>query len=120
MIRIVDNKKMDLTDSEFELYQSICKSYTTSTFNGQDLFKGLFETDDNGIIIFLKPSDKPKASMEVFLFLISIMVHQHLRLSTQQFDALMEETRRVVDDAKQIVAEVKAIQASKPIRKKVD
>ena len=107
MLRIIDNKKVDLTDSEFHLYQEICKAYDTTTFQGKDLFKGLFETNDDGLIIFLKPSNKPYASMEVFLFLISIMVHQHLRQSTQQFDLLMEDARRVIDEAKTVISELK-------------
>jgi hypothetical protein len=107
MLRIIDNKKVDLTDSEFLLYQEICKAYDAPTFQGKDLFKGLFETNDDGLIIFLKPSNKPYASMEVFLFLISIMVHQHLRQSTQQFDLLMEDARRVIDEAKTVISELK-------------
>ncbi len=107
MIRIIDNKKIDLTESEFQLYQEICKAYDTNTFQGKDLFKGLFETNDDGLIVFLKPSNKPYASMEVFLFLISIMVHQHLRQSTQQFDLLMDDARRVLTEAKEVLLEVK-------------
>jgi hypothetical protein len=107
MIRIIDNKKIDLTESEHQLYQEICKAYDTTTFQGKDLFKGLFETNDDGVIIFLKPSNKPYASMEVFLFLISVMVHQHLRQSTQQFDLLMEDARRVIDEAKTVILELK-------------
>lgn len=107
MIRIIDNKKIDLTDSEFQLYQEICKAYDTTTFQGKDLFKGLFETNDDGLIIFLKPSNKP-SSMEVFLFLISIMVHQHLRQSTQQFDLLMEDARRVIAETQATLLELKA------------
>jgi len=111
MIRIIDNKKIDLTDSEFRLYQEICSAYDTTTFQGKDLFKGLFETNDDGLIIFLKPSNKPYASMEVFLFLISIMVHQHLRQSTQQFDLLMDDTRRVVEEAKVVLEKLKSVQS---------
>lgn len=71
----------------------------------------MFETNEDGLIIFLKPSSRPYASMEVFLFLISIMVHQHLRQSTQQFDLLMEDTRRVVDEAKTVLEKLKSAQS---------
>lgn len=107
MIRIIDNKKIDLTESEYQLYQEICKAYDTTTFQGKDLFRGLFETNDDGLIIFLKPSNKPYASMEVFLYLISVMVHQHLRQSTQQFDLLMEDARRVIDESKDVLSQLK-------------
>ena len=107
MIRIIDNKKIDLTESEYQLYQEICKAYDTTTFQGKDLFRGLFETNDDGLIIFLKPSNKPYASMEVFLYLMSVMVHQHLRQSTQQFDLLMEDARRVIDESKDVLSQLK-------------
>jgi hypothetical protein len=35
------------------------------------------------------------------------MVHQHLRQSTQQFDLLMEDARRVIDEAKTVISELK-------------
>lgn len=94
MIRIIDNKKIDLTDHEYSLYNQIVESYTTPRFRGESLFQDLFETDDDGIIIFLKPSNKPIASLEVYLFLVSIMVHQHLRSSTSQYDLAIKELNR--------------------------
>lgn len=98
MIRIIDNKKIDLTDHEYNLYNQIVESYTTPRFRGETLFNDLFETDSDGIIIFLKPSNKPIASMEVYLFLVSIMVHQHLRQSTSQFDLAINELNRAKEE----------------------
>ena len=54
-LRIIDNKKIEMTSDEWGMYEKIVKSYTTLTNKGEDLFIDLFETDDNGIIIFLKP-----------------------------------------------------------------
>ena len=54
-IRVVDNKKLDMTDDEWTMYQQIVKSYTTLSDKGEDLFMELFETDEEGIIIFLRP-----------------------------------------------------------------
>ena len=79
-MKVIDNKKIDLTEDEWNMYIKIVKSYTTITNKGEDLFADLFETDDNGVIIFLKPPSKRQTSFEVFLFLMSIMQHQHLRL----------------------------------------
>lgn len=85
-LRIIDNKKIDMTDDEWNMYMKIVQSYTTSTNNGEDLFKDLFETDNDGIIVFLRPPSKFRTSFEVFLFLMSIMQHQHLRQMHQQVD----------------------------------
>lgn len=92
-LRIIDNKKVEVTEDEWNMYQKIVQSYTTATNKGEDLFIDLFETDANGTIIFLKPPSKFRTSFEVFLFLMSLMQHQHLRLMRQQVDELTAEVR---------------------------
>lgn len=93
-IRVVNNKKLAMTDDEWTMYQSIVKSYTTPTNKGEDLFIDLFETDQDGIIIFLKPPSKFRTSFEVFLFLMSVMQHQHLRIMRAQVDNLVAEVKQ--------------------------
>jgi hypothetical protein len=97
-LQIIDNKKLDMTSDEWAMYQKIVKSYTTLTNRGEDLFIDLFESDDNGIIIFLKPPSKRQTSLEVFLFLMSIMQHQHLRLMQKQVDDLCDQVREKLKD----------------------
>lgn len=113
-IRIIDNKKVSMTGAEWTLFQSICKSYDRSNFKGEDLFKDLFETDGEGIITFLKPPSNRYVSMEVFLFVVCLMNHQHmrnihkeaasmfgeLRSKIQELDAKKSEFARVSDKAK--------------------
>lgn len=95
-LSIIDNKKVDLTNDEWQMYQKIVKSYTTQTNKGEDLFMDLFESDDNGIIIFLKPPSKRQTSFEIFLFLMSIMQHQHLRLMHAQIDDLCGQVKNKI------------------------
>ena len=96
MAHVINNKKIDLTDSEWTMYQQIVASYTTATNKGEDLFIDLFETDDRGTIIFLKPPNKHRTSFEVFLFLMAIMQHQHLRIMYKQVDeAIAKLTEKV-------------------------
>jgi hypothetical protein len=97
-IRVVDNKKLDMTDDESRMYEKIVKSYTSLTNKGQDLFIDLFETDDNGIIIFLKPPSHRQTSLEVFLFLMSIMQHQHLRLMHKQVDDTCSQMKEKIKE----------------------
>lgn len=75
-----------MTDDEWTMYSKIVQSYTNLTNKGEDLFIDLFETDDYGIIRFLKPPSKRQTSFEVFLFLMSVFQHQHLRLMHAQVD----------------------------------
>lgn len=93
-IRIIDNKRLLLTNDEFEQYRSICRSYDRPNFKGEHLFKGLFNSDNDGIILNLNPpGNGQQLSFEIFLYLIKIMVHQHMRIVRQQNLSLMKETQ---------------------------
>jgi hypothetical protein len=92
-IRVIDNKKVDLTDDEWTMYQKIVQSYTSLTNKGEDLFIDLFETNNDGIIIFLKPPTKRQTSFEVFLFLMAVMQHQHLRLMHDQVNEAVAQLK---------------------------
>ena len=97
MIRVIDHKKVELTDDEFAMYQKICRSYDRPNFKGEDLFSEHFNSNDDGIITFVLPPSKKYTTMEVFCFLISIMVNQHLRLVHKQTDILVKETKEAID-----------------------
>ncbi len=49
--RIISYKKVDMTEDEYNEYLRICKSYDTPFFKGEELFKGLFEANDDGTIV---------------------------------------------------------------------
>lgn len=85
MIRIIDHKRVELTDDEWNLYQEISNSYNKPNFKGSQLFAGLFETDDNGIIIFVRPPVQ-YTTMEIIVFVMSVMQQQHLRIMRKQVD----------------------------------
>lgn len=83
-LRVIDNKRIDLTNDEWTMYQKIVASYTTMSNKGEDLFMELFETDEHGIIMFLKPPSKRQTSFEVFLFLMAVQQQQHIRIMYDQ------------------------------------
>jgi hypothetical protein len=91
-----------MTDDEWAMYQKIVKSYTTATNKGEDLFIDLFETDDNGIIIFLKPPSRFRTSFEVFLFLMALFQHQHLRLMYQQVGEISQQMKNKIQELNQL------------------
>lgn len=95
MIQIIDNKKVEMTPDEHQMYLRIVKSYTTLTNKGEDFFVDLFETDDQGIIVFLKPPSRRQTSFEIFLFLMALMQHQHLRIMRQQIDDACAEMKKI-------------------------
>jgi hypothetical protein len=79
MIKIIDNKKVDITEEEYELYLNICKSYDRPNFNGKDLFIDLFESDNDGILTMIKPPANRGCTIEVFLFVVALYSTQHIR-----------------------------------------
>lgn len=109
MIKIIDNKKVRLTEAEYNLYKSIASSYDRPDgFKGSELFKELFETDNNGNIIFIRPppNNRP-VTMEVYMFLISIMVHQHIGGACFEVDEFLKEARQVLKEMKQTLQDIK-------------
>ena len=97
MLKIIDNKRIEMTEDEWGLYQKICRSYDRPNFKGEELFKNLFETDKNGIIIFLKPPSERQCSMEVIIFILNLMTQQHLRNIHNQVNELCKELREKYD-----------------------
>lgn len=87
-IRVVNNKKVEMTDDEWDMYNKIVQSYTDITGKGEDLFIDLFETNEEGTILMLKPPSKRRTSLEVFLFLMALMQQQHLRLMWKEIGDL--------------------------------
>ena len=100
-VRIIDNKKVDMTEDEWALYQKIVKSYTIPPNKGEDYFMDLFETDNNGIIIFLKPPSQRRTSFEIFLFLMALFQHQHIRMMHNQVDDIVNQMKTKMSEIEQ-------------------
>lgn len=97
-MRIIDNKPIDITNDEWNMYKQICKSYTYGNNKGEDLFIDLFETDEFGIIKYIKPPSTRQTSFEVFLFIMTIFQHQHMRIMYKQFDDLRDQVLNKLKD----------------------
>lgn len=93
MIKLIDHKRIDMTNDEFSAYKALCRSYDDSKANrkGEDLFIDHFEVNGDGIITFVKPPNKRYSSLEVYCFLISIQVNQHLRINREQCVSMVNE-----------------------------
>jgi hypothetical protein len=106
-IRIIDNKKVEITDDEWTMYNSIAHSYDRQNFKGEDLFKDLFETNDKGIIVFLRPPSVRQVSMEVVCFLQILMMHQHIRLMENKMERLCAKVEDKLKSISDKTAETK-------------
>jgi len=108
-IHIIDNKKLALTQDEWNMYQTVCNAYSRPNFKGEELFKNLFESDDKGLIIYIKPPGNRFTSMEVFLFICTVFQHQHIReiYNTassifSQMNAKMKELDAKIEEVKKL------------------
>lgn len=104
MLRLINNKRIDLTQEEFDLYEKLCKTYSRDNFDGKDLFVELFETDKDGMIIFLRPPTST-FSMEIIIFLQNIMTHQHLRKIYKEHDEAMKEMKELLNELRKLSSE---------------
>jgi hypothetical protein len=94
-LRIIDKKRIDLTDDEYDMYKSIVQAYTKPPYQkGEDFFIDLFETDENGIILFLKPPSNRHISFEIFLFMMSVFQAQHLRIMHQKVNEFIGDAKQ--------------------------
>jgi hypothetical protein len=98
-IRIIDNQKINLTDDEYKYYYDMCRRYDRQSYKGEDIFKGLFITNEDGLIVFIHPPKEKAASMEVYMFVISIMHMQAVRVLYQKYDLLCKKLEDRINKA---------------------
>lgn len=85
MLRAVDNKVLDLSDSEFEYYLAIIKEF------GDKIFQDTFDTDENtGFITLVKPPMNKTLPLGVVYFLMNCMLNQRIR----EFEKMMIDYKK--------------------------
>ncbi|SRR5260221_4669354 len=105
-LRILNNKRIELTDDEYKIYEGIVESYSKDNFDGKQLFDNLFETDNDGLIVCLKPPTKT-FSFEVCIFVSNLMVHQHLRKIYKDFSDEVKEVKELKIEFQEIINKYK-------------
>lgn len=97
MIRAVASKKLALTDEEYEYYKQLRSAF------GDDEFRGLFYTDDNGNITSIAPPASKPTAMVILFFLLNVMLNQRLRgidKVVKKIDNLERRIKRLEKDKK--------------------
>ncbi len=92
MIRAIANKRLDLSNDEFEYYKILLEKY------GADSFRSLFDTDQNGIIISVSPPLDGQTPMAVMFYMLNVMFTQRMRLldlKISKFDELEKKVDQV-------------------------
>lgn len=84
MIRAVGNKRLELSDNEFEYCRSLREQFGSSSF------VGLFETDNNGIITFINPPVNKNVPLGVIFFLLNVMMNQRIRVLDGKINKVLD------------------------------
>jgi hypothetical protein len=84
LIRAVGNKRLELSDSEFEYYCSLKEQF------GGSEFIGLFKTDKNGIITFVNPPVNKNVPLGVIFFLLNVMMNQRIRVLDKKINKVLD------------------------------
>ena len=87
MIRAIANKRLDISDDEFSYFKSI------KTEIGIDSFRGLFSTDNNGIITTITPPPDKATPMVVLFFVLNVMMNQRVRALDRKISSNNFENR---------------------------
>jgi hypothetical protein len=72
VIRAVANKKLYLNNFEYNYLLEIYNAF------GDDCFRGIFETDDDGRLISIEPSLESSTPLAIIFFLLNVMMNQRL------------------------------------------
>jgi len=76
MIKIIANRKVELSNSEWEYYLQIEENF------GKNSLMGMFETNKEGHILLVRPPVSKPTSMILIFFLLNVQLNQKLRRLT--------------------------------------
>lgn len=94
MIRAVGNKRLELTDVEYDAYLKITESVDKSDFNGT------FESDNNGMILCV--IGNPATDPVVTHYLFNIMHNQRIRDQYAIFKSLESRIKKLESKIKEL------------------
>lgn len=78
MIKAIAHQKVEMSDQEYQYYKELVGQFTDQNTKGEEYFRDLFDSDDEGFITFVKPK-KPTPWAIVF-FIQQVMITQRLRV----------------------------------------
>lgn len=67
-----------MTDQEFDYYKELVKQCSVDGVKGQDYFRGLFKTDNEGYITLITPTQS--IPWAILFFVQQLMISQRLRV----------------------------------------
>ena len=83
MIYVIDYKKVDMTEEEYNYYNDLIREFTYGNTSGKEQFRDMFDVDDDGCISLIRPPLKKEVGWAILVFLQNLMINQRLRRMEQ-------------------------------------
>lgn len=103
MKKVIDHKKIDMIDEEWEYYKKLINSFSSSSENsGSEYFRDTFDTDENGYIYIIRPPLGKPLPWAVILFLQNLMINQQERKRDEIFKNKIKEVDNLIMKLKEM------------------
>jgi len=91
MHKVIDYKKVDMSDDEYNYYKHLVETFSDKDKNisGSIYFKDLFDTDKDGLITLIKT--EKVVPWAVLFFMQQLMLSQRIRL----IDGLLDRALKI-------------------------
>ncbi len=111
----IDYKKVKLTPDERAEYERLVKSYSSVVQKGDELFRGMFEVNDDGIITMIRALGDKRTSFEVIFFLMNLMQNQWLREMAIRLNNHISTSNQKIDERLELLnAKIKELEEKYP------
>ena len=79
MIVPINHQPVDMTKEEHEYYQELSRNLSDNGVSVSNQLRGIFEVDEAGIIVIIKPLPGRQIQWGLLFFLQNLMISQQLR-----------------------------------------
>ena len=79
MIVPINHLPVEMTKDEHDYYQQLSRNLSDNGVSVSDQLRGVFEVDENGIIVIIKPLPGRQIQWGLLFFLQNLMIQQRLR-----------------------------------------
>lgn len=79
MIVPINHQPVSMTKEEHDYYQELSQNLSNNGISVSQQLRGVFEVDENGVIVIIKPSPGKQIQWGLLFFLQNLMINQQLR-----------------------------------------
>ena len=94
---IINFKSVEMNEEEHKYYEELVKSFSTPEKSGKNYFRDLFDVDEDGCIMFIRPPLKMEVPWAVLVFLQNLMINQRLRRMEKKVEGFVNDHKSTDD-----------------------